>query len=485
MKIYMTTNFQIFLLVYGIIAVIVFTVNWWQGYVEHKKEQTEWTWEDFWVLLSALAFGPIIYSALLIFQICIWINRGFNWLRVIIKHGGWHNYRKHIIEEKEREIEIQRKKDAFAIGEIKRSELPRTYNSSTTFEINDFEWLETGPYMLYVEKAYNRVFNGFFMNHDMDLFDPELMKTHLPNGLMLRWLFIPRIIEQLDIIEVINYINPSHQVYNPIKTNNATVDFLSRLLVYPEDIEKIEPGVFIINKWYSHGEYDQKLYDVKYHPLKEGTNEEIENQIKELTTTYYFNRTHGLFCKRKLDNSGDNYADASFQITLQDPAVLNLLDEVRERIDMLKKHGLTSSFVMSLLNKEQPLSKLVITKDYRILLPDYDDKEIKLEPLNKAVYLLFLRHPEGILFKSLPDYRQELTEIYQQLRPNGLNERARKSIDDVTNPCVNSINEKCARIRAAFISEFDDDIAKNYYIDGIWAKPKKITLPRDLVVWEE
>lgn len=322
------------------------------------------------------------------------------------------------------------------------------------------------------------------MNHDMDLFDPELMKTHLPNGLMLRWLFIPRIIEQLDIIEVINYINPSHQVYNPIKTNNATVDFLSRLLVYPEDIEKIEPGVFIINKWYSHGEYDQKLYDVKYHPLKEGTNEEIENQIKELTTTYYFNRTHGLFCKRKLDNSGDNYADASFQITLQDPAVLNLLDEVRERIDMLKKHGLTSSFVMSLLNKEQPLSKLVITKDYRILLPDYDDKEIKLEPLNKAVYLLFLRHPEGILFKSLPDYRQELTEIYQQLRPNGLNERARKSIDDVTNPCVNSINEKCARIRAAFISEFDDDIAKNYYIDGIWAKPKKITLPRELVVWE-
>jgi hypothetical protein len=38
--------------------------------------------------------------------------------------------------------------------------------------------------------------------------------------------------------------------------------------------------------------------------------------------------------------------------------------------------------------------------------------EIKMEPLTKAVYLLFLNHPEGILFKHLPDYRQELANIY-------------------------------------------------------------------------
>ena len=130
------------------------------------------------------------------------------------------------------------------------------------------------------------------------------------------------------------------------------------------------------------------------------------------------------------------------------------------------------------------LSRLVITKDYRVLLPDYNDMEIKMEPLVKAVYLLFLKHPEGILFKHLPDYREELTRIYVKLKPMGMSERVIQSIEDVTNPLLNSINEKCARIRGAFVGQFDDHLARHYYIDGLRGEAKKIALPRDLVVWE-
>jgi hypothetical protein len=130
------------------------------------------------------------------------------------------------------------------------------------------------------------------------------------------------------------------------------------------------------------------------------------------------------------------------------------------------------------------LSRLVITKDMRIILPDYNNMEIRMEPINKAVYLLFLRHPEGIIFKHLPDYRKELAEIYQMIKPLGLNDRAIRSIEDVTNPCLNSINEKCARIRGAFVSQFDEKLANKYYILGLRGEAKKIELPRDLVVWE-
>ena len=118
------------------------------------------------------------------------------------------------------------------------------------------------------------------------------------------------------------------------------------------------------------------------------------------------------------------------------------------------------------------------------MLPDYHNMEIKMEPINKAVYLLFLRHPEGIIFKHLPDHRKELAEIYQKIKPFGLNERAIKSIEDVTNPLLNSINEKCARIRGAFVGQFDDYMARQYYIDGLRGEAKKISLPRNLVVWE-
>ena len=66
----------------------------------------------------------------------------------------------------------------------------------------------------------------------------------------------------------------------------------------------------------------------------------------------------------------------------------------------------------------------------------------------------------------MPDYREELTQIYVKLKPYGLNNRVVQSIEDVTNPLLNSINEKCARIRGAFVGQFDDRMAKYYYIDG-------------------
>ncbi len=129
------------------------------------------------------------------------------------------------------------------------------------------------------------------------------------------------------------------------------------------------------------------------------------------------------------------------------------------------------------------LSKLRIAKDGTILLADYQ-KEVKMEPIVKAVYLLFLNHPEGIAFKFLPDYRKELTDLYQKIKPLGLTERAIRSIEDVTNPLLNSINEKCSRIRAAFLSEVDSSLLEQYIISGKSGEVKKIALSRDLVVWE-
>ena len=129
------------------------------------------------------------------------------------------------------------------------------------------------------------------------------------------------------------------------------------------------------------------------------------------------------------------------------------------------------------------LSKLRIAKDGSILLVDYQ-KEVKMEPIVKAVYLLFLNHPEGIAFKCLPDYRKELTDLYQKIKPFGLTERAIRSLEDVTNPLLNSINEKCSRIRAAFLSEVDSTLLEQYIVTGKGGETKKIALPRDLVVWE-
>ena len=135
------------------------------------------------------------------------------------------------------------------------------------------------------------------------------------------------------------------------------------------------------------------------------------------------------------------------------------------------------------LKNQIVLSKLTIKKDCSIMLSDYN-KEVKMEPIVKAVYLLYLNHPEGIAFKCLPDYRKELADIYQKIKPMGLSERVIRSIEDVTNPLLNSINEKCSRIRAIFQGEVDASLLDQYIIIGKSGEAKKIALPRDLVIWE-
>ena len=160
-----------------------------------------------------------------------------------------------------------------------------------------------------------------------------------------------------------------------------------------------------------------------------------------------------------------------------------LLKEVKEKVQMLKDYGMSEKEIISHLHSVHSLVPLIISRNYRIFLGK-ERKEVHMEPLVKSLYLLFLQHPEGIIFKDLPDYRQELANIYNKVRPWGLTDRAMQSIEDVTNPMLNSINEKCAKIKKVFETTLDSSIAEKYYIKGTRGEAKKIALPRDLVTWE-
>lgn len=161
-----------------------------------------------------------------------------------------------------------------------------------------------------------------------------------------------------------------------------------------------------------------------------------------------------------------------------------LLDEVKEKVRKLRSYGVEEAEIVAIMKDEELFPQLIVTEDYKIMLSGEQPKEVKMEPLIKAVYLLFLSHPEGILLKCLPDYRNELTNLYLLLRPYGLTDRVEKSIMDVTNPTLNSINEKCARIRKIFSDLLPSSVTKYYTISGKRGEVKKIELIRDNVIWK-
>lgn len=161
-----------------------------------------------------------------------------------------------------------------------------------------------------------------------------------------------------------------------------------------------------------------------------------------------------------------------------------LLDEVREKVRKLKAYGISDTEIAATMNEEELFPQLVVTEDYKIVLMGEKPVEVDMEPLVKAVYLLFLSHPEGIVLKYLPDYRKELTELYLLLRPFGMTDRVKKSIMDVTNSTQNSINEKCARIRKIFSTQLSPNVARYYAVSGKRGEAKKVDLVRANVIWK-
>lgn len=300
--------------------------------------------------------------------------------------------------------------------------------------------------------------------------------------------YLPLLMKRLANKEVLQYRAP---YLSEAEVANTAIDndFLLQYLENPGEKGRIKHGFIRTEDIHRGGDGKDKAIN-RFYPLSSQSGEPIADQLNKIGKQISFEKSQHekLLEYRNFDDFGNipdiSEADAHFNSQIDNENTDDLIEEVKIKIAMLRQRGISQYLLEQLIHPDDRLSRLVITKDFRLILPDYNNMEIKLEPLAKAVYLLFLNHPEGILFKYLPDYREELAKIYNRLKPTGLTDRAIQSIEDVTNPLLNSINEKCARIRGAFVGQFDDHIARHYYIDGLRGEAKKISLPRDLVVWE-
>ena len=194
----------------------------------------------------------------------------------------------------------------------------------------------------------------------------------------------------------------------------------------------------------------------------------------------------------------EDYADYTFPNNMKDIA-----ENIKKEIETLKEsgyfelllHTLGDETINELRNvKLNPsLSKIEITADYKLLLSDYG-KEVKMTPLQKTLYIFYLRHPEGVAFKMLSAYYDELLAIYKVLSNREDLQKQQHSIRRLVDATDNAINEKCSRIKESFLKVVDDFIAQNYYLclkkenyqdEGVHCTNllKRITLPRELVIY--
>ncbi len=115
---------------------------------------------------------------------------------------------------------------------------------------------------------------------------------------------------------------------------------------------------------------------------------------------------------------------------------------------------------------------------------DMDGAQLRLSPLEKTVFMLFLENPKGIPFYRMSAYRDRLEEIYMTIGHNLTLANLKNTMDNLTNPIENRLSEIASRIKSKIISHVGNDMATHYTIDGPNGGLKRIKLDRCLVVWE-
>lgn len=165
--------------------------------------------------------------------------------------------------------------------------------------------------------------------------------------------------------------------------------------------------------------------------------------------------------------------------------VAEILENLENSVKKLRLQGVTLSAIHEFIDKQEPLSPLVITDDLRIFLPEYNNFEIELSAQRKALYFLFLNHPEGIVLQHLEEYHKELMNYYKQTSGGVVTPRMEESIKKLETYGNNQLNVVITRIREAFCSKFDERLARHYFISGERGQAYKIALPSELIRWEE
>ena len=159
-----------------------------------------------------------------------------------------------------------------------------------------------------------------------------------------------------------------------------------------------------------------------------------------------------------------------------DPLLANQVFEIMEamRSEVLFRDR------YSLLKK--PSRMCIFGPNYKIQFPDLANLELKLDKIEKTIYLFFLGKPEGVKLNMLDEHREELTELYLKVSPTSDRATATRRINERTdNAQTQKISETISKIRRKINDLLGEEMGEHYIIAGANGEVKKIGVDRNLI----
>ena len=155
--------------------------------------------------------------------------------------------------------------------------------------------------------------------------------------------------------------------------------------------------------------------------------------------------------------------------------LLALIKEARRRLEIMGGQNET---------EEQAPVELYIDKNYSIRMGGPAGTQIPFRPLVRAVFILFLKHPEGILLKDRARFQKDLEDIYKVIAPDVDAEDRRRRILKLTDLEDNAFSENLSVLNATLERILPGSQVHNYKVQGNNGYPRRIPLSPLLVHWE-
>ena len=175
---------------------------------------------------------------------------------------------------------------------------------------------------------------------------------------------------------------------------------------------------------------------------------------------------------------------ADYAGMLEGMAAAELLSLVREAKRRLKEIGQEQDAAISEVRNERSV-ELYVDRQYHIRLGSPQGQEISFRPLVRSLFILFLKHPEGILLKERIHFREELEEIYEVIAPHVDAQDRRRRVRRLTDSEENAFSENLSVLNATLDRILPLTQALDVKVQGNNGHHRRVPLSPLQVHWEQ
>lgn len=159
----------------------------------------------------------------------------------------------------------------------------------------------------------------------------------------------------------------------------------------------------------------------------------------------------------------------------------SIVAEIKALLEDLRSRGLSEETIESLVS-DRKTGRVILDRD-GLTLPEYDGVKVRLTPMERTLYTLVMRYPQGIPVDALWKYYDELCDIYGKQTVYDDRDMILAAVEALCDDYRTTLYTNVSRIRKKLTDKLGRKAAEPYLISRGADNMYRIPVDRSLVSW--